>query len=182
VTANPASYQIGLSGFPGLAGSLSVATVNVGDAIAVRGLIAPWNQSPPGNSGVVNATAVTIADRQAASLLYANWLPALATDLTATTSGLTVDPTGGIHHFVDPGFVIPIRFTTNQTIVPAASPGYFAIGQGGSLTLYSDFADFEAALAGLLAGGAEARIVEAIGSYSGSTDTMTATSIAVFLN
>jgi hypothetical protein len=176
VTADPNNYVINTS-------TLNVASIASGAPIAIRGLIAPWNQSPPGSSGVSNATAVTVVDRSAVAALYVGWPLPTAQDLTATTASLTVSTTGAFHHYVDDGFIVPTQINGTATIVPSSTAllDYFAIVQDGGITLYLDYASCEADLAGRLAAGANARVVMALGAWSAGTETLTASRVAVFL-
>jgi hypothetical protein len=182
VTADPTAYVVNLNGFGTLTGALNVSAIASGAPIAVRGLVAPWNQTPPGSTGLpYNASAVTVVDRSAFALLYMSWPIPLATDVTATTGAVTLDSTASSFHFVDPGFIAPLQITGTATLVPSSTLSFFAIGQDGGLTLYIDFASFEADLASRLAAGAKGKVVAAIGSWSASNTTLTANRIAVFL-
>jgi hypothetical protein len=174
VTADPHNYVVNAS-------TLNVASIVSGAPVAIRGLVAPWNQSPPGSSGAQNAMAITVVDRSAFAGLFVDWAFAAARDVTATTGEIDLDMTGTVHHFVDPGFIAPIVLTGTVKIVPASTPAMFAIGQAGSLTLYNDFATFEADLAAKLAAGGKAKAVMAIGAWSSSSNTLTALKMGVFV-
>src|SRR5581483_3094530 len=160
---------------------LNVASIASGAPIAIRGLVAPWNQSPPGSTGAQNATGVTVIDRSAFAGLYVDWLVAGQQDVTATTGEVDLNMTGTVHHIVDPGFVAPITLSGTVKLVPASTPSYFAIFQNGSLALYVDFASFEADLAARLAAGGKGKAVAAVGAWSAATNTLTANRIGVFL-
>ncbi len=182
VTANPSAYVVNLNGFGTLSGALNVSAIASGAPIVVRGLVAPWNQTPPGSTGLpYNASAVTVVDRSAFALLYMSWPIVGATDVTASTGAVTLDSKGSLIHFVDPGFIAPLQISGTATLVPSSTLSFFAIGQSGGLTLYEDFASFEADLAARLAAGAEGKAVAAIGAWSAGNSTLTANRIAVFL-
>lgn len=174
VTADPNNYVVSTS-------SLNVGAIASGAPVVIRGLVSPWNASPPGSTGADNAKAITVIDRSAFALLYADWLVAKTTNVTATTTELTVDTTGSIRHFVDPGFVAPVTLTGTVKIVPGTNLSYFAIMQSGGITLSTDFASFEADLAARLAAGGRTKAIAAIGGWNDSSTTLTASRIAIFL-
>jgi hypothetical protein len=175
VTADPSNYLVDV-------GSLSVGAIASGAPVVIRGTIAAWNQSPPGSTGTSNAKAVTVVDRSAFALLFTNWVVATTTNVTAQAGELDVNTQGALIHFVDPGFVAPITLSGTAKIVPSSSQSYFAIVQANSgIALYSDFASFEADLAGRLAAGSRTKTIAAIGAWSDSGATLTASRIAIFL-
>ncbi len=174
VTADPNDYVVNT-------GSLDVSAIASGAPLAIRGLVTAWNQSPPGSTGTANAKAITVFDRSAFALLYTDWLVASSTNVTATTTELTVNTQGSIRHFVDPGFVAPIQLTGSVKIVPGSSQSYFAIMQNGGIALSNSFATFEADLAARLGAGGRTKAIAAIGKWDDANKTLTATKICVFL-
>jgi hypothetical protein len=158
-----------------------VASIASGAPVVIRGLVAPWNASPPGSTGPANATGITVVDRSAFALLYTDWLIAAASNVTATTSELDVNTAGAVHHFVDPGFIAPLQLTGTAKIVPSTNLSYFAIIQTGTIALYTDWASFEADLAARLAAGGRTKAIAAIGGWSAGGETLTASRVAIFV-
>jgi hypothetical protein len=173
VTADPNNYVINTS-------TLNVASLASGAPVAVRALIAPWN-----TTGTSNATAITVVDRSAFALLYCDWILATATPFGSSSSTqLTLDLAGTGHRFIDPGFISTTRFQATDTPAVVANPagvGFFAVFQNGGITLWPDFASFEADVTSRIAGGAKAKAFSAIGAWNGTTTTLTDNRAAIFL-
>jgi hypothetical protein len=86
---------------------------------------------------------------------------------------------------VDEGLISPVRFEATDTprlqpLATAANPLY-GIHENGSLTVYTEFASWEADVAARLASGSNARFLAAVGKYDAATETLSAGHAVIFL-
>src|SRR5205807_2320946 len=130
-------------------------------------------------AGQPDAEAVTVTDRSNVStVLFCGWPGTTATPFTAASSSdVDLDLQGTGRRFVDQGHISNVQLLATDTphVAPLgnAAPLY-AIHQNGTLTVYNDFASWQADVAGRLAAGAGARFFGAVGKYDASSKTLNA--------
>lgn len=173
--ANPDQYEVDT-------GALTLAGVEPGDPVRVRGFVAPFGAAPPD----FDAIAVFNAAQMPAAL-GVNWkLPGSAAAFPALEAAQIVvdldNPDLGLLHHVRRGGVFTdlVALDGDLTVVPAAL-GRYAIAAPGSVMVYGNFADFSAALAERMGGGSRAWILGAGGRFDDATVTFTAPGAAVIL-
>jgi hypothetical protein len=174
--ANPGNYQVDTTGL-----NLTIAQ---GTPVRVFGFVVPFGQA----TATEDFTAKTVVDLDAGHAeLGIGW------GLTGTTtpfssinaSGLVLDlgnaAIGLRHHIVVGGIALDLKnLPASPTIQPAATgPMRFGIKQAGSLQVFSNFGDFEAALAALLDGSNKAYGLFAEGIYDQAMGTFTARTIGI---
>ena len=174
-------------------GALPLTTVAASAPLRFIGLVQPFGSAQP------DFNASTLVDfTDTAAQLAASFGSGSSAALTASTANLVLnvkDPLLGWMHFIKigPQLIDLKTLASNVTIVPdPASAGPFAIrtssgsmdgmdGDGGTVNVYNSFADFETQLASKL-GTALVQNVLAVGHYDQTTNTFTATQIAVNLH
>jgi hypothetical protein len=173
--ANPDQYEVDT-------GALTLAGVEAGDPVRVRGFVAPFGAAPPD----FDAVAVLNASQMPAALGI-NWqLPGSAAAFPALEAAQIVvdldNPDLGLLHHVRRGGVFTdlVPLSGDLTVVPAAL-GRYAIAAPGSIMVYGNFADFSAALAERMGAGSRAWVLGAGGRFDDATVTFTAPGAAVIL-
>ncbi len=177
--ASPGAYVVST-------GDLSQSSLAVGSPARVIGFVAPFGSAPPDFTAqtLVNYAAVT-------DELVTSWgragSTAAFTGLSATSTSLTPDLTGVVVDFIaiGPQFLELTTLASAPTIVPATTSGVvFTIGHAGKFMAqsYDTFSAFVSALAGDLDGTTAVITVAASGAYDASTNTFTATRVAVLLS
>ena len=186
--SQPSSYVV-------TTGPQPLVTLTTAAPLRFIGLVQPFGSAPP------DFNARRLFDLTATSaVLAATFATGSAAALTANAAGLvlnTADPLLGPLHVIEVG---PQQFdltTLGADVTILAEPTLivpFAIrtGSGGGMTplgmaagvvsLFGSFADFEAALASKLSGGAKVVGVAAVGQYDPVTHTFTASQLAVDLH
>ena len=179
--SNPARYQIATTTF-------SLANTSVGSPVEASGYVANFGAAPP------DFIATTLADPTTLpAVLSIDWGSAgTATPFAAIGNGqIDVDRLNasiGTRRHIDVG-AQSIDVTTlvaDPLIVAdtASTAVVYSIGHAASATIdnYDNFTDFLAALSADLSGTVHATALTAEGVYTGSTETISATSVAVYLD
>jgi len=165
--ADPAHYEVAT-------GALGLSGLGSGTPVRVRGFVQPFGAAAP------DFNAQTVVDVSALpAWLGVNWSPASATPFVSlSSSALTLDlgGTGDVHHLLRGGFLSDLLgFATAPTVQPKnASLGLYAIGDAGTVTVYTQFDAYQTALAAKLADGRKARAFGAHGTFADATTTLTA--------
>lgn len=178
--SDPAAYVVNT-------GALPLAGVPAATPLRFFGFVQPFGSAQPDFNA---RTLVNFADTSA--LLAASFANGGSTTaLTASDTGLTLNVVGetfGWMHAIKVGplWIDLKTLTSAVTITPdSSSTGPFAIrsegtmGQRDTVTVFNDFASFEAMLATQLGAGAKVGKVVALGHYDQPSTTLTATQIAV---
>ena len=173
--ANPDQYEVDT-------GLMLLTGIEIGDPVRARGFVAPFGAAPPD----FDATAVFNASQMPAGLGI-NWkLPGSAAAFPALEAGqIVVDldnpDLGQLHHVRRGGVITDLTALGGDlTVVPAAL-GRYAIATQGAITVYGNFPDFSAALAGHMGAGQRAWILWGGGRFDDDTITFTAPGAAVIL-
>lgn len=155
--ADPAHYQVAT-------GTLSLAGINAGTPVRVRGFVRPFGAAP------ADFQAQTVIDvTQAPAALAVAWSPASATPFARLTpTGLTLDPSGSptLHHVLRCGVAIDLAGTSPQVTPLDPNHGVFALGIAGTVTVYTNFDLYQQALAAQLASSRRARGFGGLGRYA----------------
>lgn len=174
--ANPANYQVDT-------GALSL-TIAQGVPVRAFGFVVPF--------GAATATddfeAKTVVDLTSGhALLGIGWglTGTIAPFSRLDDTGLVLDlgnPAIGLrHHIVIGGLLLDLESLPASPVIAPPATGWmlFAIKQGGSLQVFSNFGDFVSALTALLDGSNKVFALYAEGSYDQATGTFTARAIGV---
>ncbi|HTF15204.1 MAG TPA: hypothetical protein VK643_11085 [Burkholderiales bacterium] len=174
--ANPISYQVA-------AGALNLAGIVASTPLKVRGFVQPF--------GLATATddfnAITLIDvTNAPATLVVGWPSLEAAPFNSyTASGMKVNLlNAGPPHDVFRGGVDTPLSTSDTPTVLATNParGLFAIGDNGTVQVYTRLSAYQAALQAELALGRQARgFVASGGNYFDATKTLTANAMAAVL-
>lgn len=159
--SNPAQYRVAT-------GSLSLAGIVPGTSARVRGMVVPFGQA--GAGGDFSARSV-IDVSQAPALLAVDWTPPTALPFTSSSANgvvVNLNGVGLLHHVFRPGVV------TALVNPPAIEPrdalrGLYAIGDHGTVQVYTDFDLYQQAITARLADGRAARLTAAYGNYADPT-------------
>jgi hypothetical protein len=163
--ADPQNYRIAT-------GTLSLATLESGEPVRVRGFVQPFN------GGVMHDfDALSVIDLSAvSSWLAVRWNPASAEAFSSLSGNALVLNLAGsdVHHIGQEGVFTDLTTLPGSPVVapPGDGKGVFAILVDGSVQAYGNFTTFEAALADQLAAHS-ARGVLARGSWDGTATTLT---------
>ncbi len=171
--SSPAAYVVSTR-------SLGLAEISEGDPVQLRGHVAPFGSAPP------DFTAQTVIDVKGVNASMAiHWDPASASPfLSSSEAGLELDlnGVGRLHH------VFRSRFATALTPEPAPwvlpkenGRGRYAIRQGRTISVHSDFGNFVNDLNQRLDGDGVLDRLHARGRYTGLNQTMTARRVTVGL-
>ncbi|NNF60224.1 MAG: DUF4382 domain-containing protein [Gammaproteobacteria bacterium] len=158
--ADPQDYEVAT-------GNLDTSALQPGSPVKASGFVTAFGMAPP------DFEAGTIADfSDSQARLFVGWNPATATPfLTLGPEGLVIDlenpEIGSRHHVVRGGIVTNLLEQPGASIVPRGDrPGIYAIRDGRSIRLHTDFGLFTRDLANALGGGATVRSTHASGSWS----------------
>jgi hypothetical protein len=163
--ADPANYAVET-------GLLSLSGLSAGSPVRVRGLVRPFGQAPPDFAAwtVVNVASLP------ATLLF-DWNPATETPFTSTSStALYLNPAGvgPFHHILRGGIVTDV-LADEPVVAPKNSRfGWYAIGYGSTVQLYTQFEDYRDALLSRLGSGQKTRLLGAHGIYDDGSTTLNA--------
>lgn len=163
--ADPANYEVDT-------GALSLSGLSAGSPVRVRGLVRPFGKAPPDFAAW---TVVNIASLPA-TLLF-DWNPATETPFTSTSStALYLDPTGvGPFHHILRGGIVTDLLPGEPVVAPQNSSfGWYAIGYGSTVQLYTQFEDYRDALLSRLGSGQKTRLLGAHGIYDDGSTTLNA--------
>ncbi|HYL07918.1 MAG TPA: hypothetical protein VEU76_05175 [Candidatus Udaeobacter sp.] len=174
--ANPSSYQVAT-------GTLDLTGIVNGTPLKVRGFVQPFGQA----TATDDFNAVTLIDvTNAPATMVVGW-PSLegAPFSNPTANGMTVNlANAGLLHDVFRGGVDTRLALSDAPIVNAADParGLFVIGASGTVQVYTQLGNYQAALRADLAAGRKARsFVASGGTYVDATKTLTANLMATAL-
>ncbi|TMH77782.1 MAG: DUF4382 domain-containing protein [Betaproteobacteria bacterium] len=174
--ASPISYQVA-------AGALSLAGITNGTPLKVRGFVQPFGQA----TATDDFNAITLVDvSNAPATLVVGWPSLEAAPFNSyAPSGMVVNLTNaGLLHDVFRGGVDTRLSTSATPSVQAANParGLFVIGANGTVQVYTQLGNYQAALQANLAAGLKARsFVASGGTYVDATQTLTANAMAAAL-
>ena len=178
--ASPAQYVVNT-------GTLDLTNSTPGVPVIVTGLTGSFGASPP------NFTAVTLLDPTTIQAeLAVDWAPGTAAPFSGySSSAIDVDIHNqriGVRHQIQVGAqtINVLGLAADALIVPNAtsSNAVFTIGHAASSTSenFDTFAAFVARVQAELQGATQALGLTAVGQYTASTFTLSATSITLFLN
>jgi len=173
--ADPDNYKIDT-------GSLTLAGIDVGAPVRVRGFVAPFSAAPPDFDAVtvLNASAMPAG-------LGINWtFPGSTAAFPALEAGeIVVDldnpQLGALHHVRRGGVFTDLTTLGGDLTVVPAERGRYALVEHGVVTVFGNFPDFSTALAQRMGGGSRAWILGAGGRFDDATITFTAPGAAVIL-
>ncbi len=185
-TGSAASSDASASSYVVSTGTLSQSGLAVGSPARVIGLVTPFGAAPPDFTAqtLVNYAAVTEG-------LVASWgrtgSTAAFTGLSATSTSLALDLTGVVSDFIaiGPQRLQLTTLASAPTIVPATTSGtVFTIGHAGKFEVdnFDTFSAFVSALATDLNGTTAVITVAAAGEYDATSNTFTASGVAVLLS
>jgi len=176
--ANPNSYQVATS-------TLDTSGIVANTPLKVRGFVRPFGQA----TATDDFNAITLIDvTNAPATLVVGWPSLEATPFNSFPTGrLVVNLTNaGLLHDVFRGGVdtqlstAPADAPTVQAINPAR--GLFVIGIDGTVQVYTQLGNYQAALQADLAAGRKARsFVASGGTYFDATKTLTVNAMAAVL-
>jgi hypothetical protein len=170
--ADPASYVVNTL-------SLDLSGIAAGDPIRVYGVVRPFGSAPPD----FEAEAVEEVTDATATLRVV-WRPSSTSQFKAVgTAQLQLDLADTAAHTVVQAGIRTVDLTgySSVTVVPDGA-GFYAIRDGGSVTVHAAFADFSQDLQARLAGGTViARKITAIGGFDGVSGQLTAGTVTVMV-
>ncbi len=162
-------------------GTLSLASLQLGDPVKVRGHVVPFNMAPE------DFTAQTVLD---ASNMPAHLVTGFAdgsinaiTSLSESGLLLNLDEAGDRHHLYRAGISTDLlSLVSSPLIAPRDSgKGLFVIAQGRAVRVYTAYSDFYAALNTALDGATAVVSVHAHGVYDSDLNELRAAKITVRL-
>ncbi len=163
-------------------GSLTLANLQIGDPIKLRGFVTPFGTAPE------DFTARTIADvkNMKANLIvgYGDGSTSAISSIDENGLQLDLSDAGKLHHLSQAGVVTDLTtLDTMPLITPEESgKGLFMISRAFATRLYVNYSNFQQALADDLANGRSVISVHAKGYYDGDQATLTARQINVRLS
>ena len=183
--ASPAAYVVD-------SGTLSQSGLTVGSPAQVFGFVAPFG-SVASTSSSPDFTATTLVNYAAVTnYLNVGWgwsgTTTAFSGLTASSTSLTLDLANvGWLHFVKIGpQILDLTTLSTATVIAPATTGsvVFTIGHAGKFKVenFNTFAAFVTQLSSEYAGSVALIGLNATGGYNASSNTFTATSIAVLLS
>lgn len=162
--ADPTHYQVAT-------GSLSLTGITSGTPVRVRGFVRPFGAAP------ADFDAQTVIDvTQAPAGLAVVWTPASGAPFSGlTASGLTLDLNGSplVHHVLRGGVLTDLGGTSPSVVPLDPNRGLFALGIAGTVTVYTNFDQYQQALATELANNRPARGFGGFGTYADATTRFT---------
>lgn len=164
--SDPANYRV-------MTGNIVLGSLGIGQPVRVRGFVAPFGQA--GNSGDFTAISL-IQVASAPAQLAVNWDPATAQPFTSSSaSGVLVNLNGAgqVHHVLRSGVLTEL---VNAPMITPRAEGLnlFAIGDRGTVQVYTQFDLYQQAINASLTQGRQARRVGAHGRYEDVSATLTA--------
>ncbi len=174
--ANPNSYQVAT-------GALDLTGIAATTPLKVRGFVQPFGQA----TATDDFHAITLIDvTNAPATLVVGWPSLEATPFNSyAASGMVLNLTSaGLLHHVFRGGVATTLATSATPLVQAANParGLFVVGTNGTVQVYTQLGNYQAALQASLAAGRKARsFVASGGTYVDATQTLTADAMAAAL-
>ncbi len=174
--AIPTSYQVAT-------GTLSLTNIASGTRLKVRGFVRPFGQATATN----DFSAITLIDvTNAPATLVVGWPSLESTPFNSyPPGGLVVNLlNAGLLHDVFRGGVDTQLSTGDAPTVHASNParGLFVIGTNGTVQVYTQLGNYQAALQAGLAAGRKARsFVASGGTYFDASQTLTANLMATGL-
>ncbi len=167
-------------------GTLNQTGLAVNAPIQVSGFVTPFGTAPPDFTASTLVSYASVTDYLNVSWSWSGSTTAL-TGLTASSTSLTLSLTNvGWQHDVriGPESIDLTKLSTAPTIVPnAAGPVNFTIGHAGKFKAenFSSFSSLVTQLSSELTGGVGVIQLDVAGSYDSTTNTFTATSLAILL-
>ncbi len=162
-------------------GTLSLANIQLGDPVKVRGHVTPFNMAPEDFS----AQTILDASNMPAHLVtgFADGSINAITSLSESGLVLNLDEAGDRHHLIRAGISTDLlSLATTPLIAPRDSgKGLFVITQGRAVRVYTTYSDFYAALNAALDGVTAVISVHAHGVYDGDLNELRAAKITVRL-
>jgi hypothetical protein len=174
--ADPTSYQVAT-------GALDLTGIVATTPLKVRGFVQPFGQA----TATDDFHAITLIDvTNAPATLVVGWPSLEARPFNSfTTGGMVVNLiNAGLLHDIFRGGVDTQLPKTTTPFVQAANParGLFVIGTNGTVQVYTQLGNYQAALQAELAAGRKARsFVASGGTYVDATQTLTANLMATAL-
>jgi hypothetical protein len=174
--ADPTSYQVAT-------GALDLTGIVATTPLKVRGFVQPFGQA----TATDDFNAITLIDvTNAPATLVVGWPSLEATPFNSfTTGGMVVNLiNAGLLHDIFRGGVDTQLPKATTPFVQAANParGLFVIGTNGTVQVYTQLGNYQAALQAELAAGRKARsFVASGGTYVDATQTLTANLMATAL-
>jgi Domain of unknown function (DUF4382) len=174
--ADPNSYQVA-------SGALDLTGIVTGTPLKVRGFVRPFGQA----TATDDFDAITLIDvTNAPATLVVGWPSLEAAPFSSpTASGMTVNlANAGLLHDVFRGGVDTRLALSDAPTVNAANParGLFVIGTNGTVQVYTQLGNYQAALQANLAAGLKARgFVASGGTYIDGPKILTANLMATAL-
>ncbi len=162
-------------------GSLSLANIQLGDPVKVRGHVTPFNMAPE------DFTAQTILD---ASNMPAHLVTGFADGsinaiISLSESGmvLNLDEAGDRHHLYRAGISTDLLSLTGSPLIAPrdSGKGLFVITQGRAVRVYTSYSDFYTALNTALDGTTAVTSVHAHGVFDGNLNELRAAKITLRL-
>jgi hypothetical protein len=174
--ADPNSYQVAT-------GALDLTGIVATAPLKVRGFVQPFGQATATN----DFNAVTLINvTSAPATLVVGWPLLEATPFNSyAANGMVVNLTNaGLLHHIFRGGVGTTLFLADKPVVQASNParGLFVIGYNGTMQVYTQLGNYQAALQADLMAGRKARsFVTSGGNYVDATKTLTAGVMAAVL-
>ena len=174
--ADPENYEIATGPIPLLALAPDMPA-------RVFGFVTPFGLAPP---DFVGRTVVDIDSLRAVMGVGWGLGGTSAPFLSMGDAGLVVDnmnPDLGLRHHIriGPRIIDITQLASAPTVAAASGRTLFAIGSGGEIAVFRDWAPFVEALTAKLAGGARAQVFYALGRWEIGGDTLTANYVAIAL-
>ncbi|HEB83197.1 MAG TPA: metallophosphoesterase [Gammaproteobacteria bacterium] len=176
--ADPDYYEVDTA-------SLSLANLQLGDPVKVRGHVTPFGSAPEDFS----AQTVLDAQNMRAQLVtgFGEGSVNAFADLSETGMLLDLNEAGERHHLYRAGISTDLLslpaspLITPRTSGDNAGKGLFVISQGQAVRVYTRYSDFYTALSGLLDGNTPVLGVHASGRYDSNLNQLKAAKITVKL-
>lgn len=162
-------------------GKLMLEDVAVGEPIRLKGHVAPFGATPP---DFLTRTVMEVNGVNAVMAIH--WVPATKSPfLSSSQSGLEIDLTGvgRLHHVFRSHFAAELKPEPAPYVLPRSEGrGKYAIRQGHTISVHSDFGDFVNDLNRRLdEEGVALADLHAKGRYTGLTQTMVAKKVTIGL-
>jgi hypothetical protein len=176
--ADPSHYEV-------TTGALDLTRLAPGSPTRVIGFVTPFGSAPADFDGR------TVVDYQdVASILAMGWgkTGAMAPFLSIDATGIVIDNHNGsigARHFIATGpILVDVKtLAAPPRIIPRpAGRGMFAIGEPGTVEVFSNFGDFTAKLAEKLGAGQKALGLTAAGQFDAAASTLTTARVTVTLS
>ncbi|HEB55909.1 MAG TPA: metallophosphoesterase [Gammaproteobacteria bacterium] len=162
-------------------GTLSLANLQIGDPVKIRGYVRPFASAPEDFS----AQTIINAGNMRAHLItsFGDGSLNAITSISENSLQLDLDEVGEVHYIYRAGIRTDLLSLSSMPLIAAreSGKGLFVITQGHSIRVYTTFTDFQTALNAAMDGNTAVLSVQANGVYDSNQNRLLATKINVRL-